>query len=73
MRKIGRLFTIKTRTEASLIIYALGLGACERGIQYMEQYPGFAGQMLFVASTGTIFVAGAKIFDCLRLESKDLN
>ena len=38
--KIGRLFTIKTRFEACLIIYALALGAVERGSIYLTQYPG---------------------------------
>ena len=67
-KKIGRLFVIKTRFEACLIIYALALGACERGIHYMEQFPGFGGKLLFAAATGSVFLAGAKIFDCLRFE-----
>jgi len=33
--KIGRLFIIKTRFEAFLIIYALALGAVERGSAYL--------------------------------------
>lgn len=66
--KIGRLFTIKTKVEAYFIIYALALGAIERGIVYLDQYPGFGGKLLFLACTGAVFVAGAKIFDCLRLE-----
>ncbi len=40
LSKIGRLFTIKTKLEAYLIIYALALGAVERGIVYLGQYPG---------------------------------
>ena len=68
LRKIGRLFTIKTRFEASLIIYALALGACERGIVYLGQYPGWGGKLLFLACTGAVFMAGAKILDCLRYE-----
>jgi hypothetical protein len=67
-RKIGRLFIIKTRLEAFLIIYALALGACERGIVYLGQYPGFGGKLLFLACTGAVFMAGAKILDCLRYE-----
>ena len=66
--KIRRLFVIKTRFEASLIIYALAMGACERGAVYLDQYPGFGGQLLFLAVTGSVFLAGAKIFDCLRFE-----
>ncbi len=70
LKKIGRLFVIKTRFEACLIIYALALGACERGIHYMGQYPGWGGKMLFVAATGSVFLAGAKIFDCIRFEKE---
>ncbi len=68
LRKIGRLFVIKTKLEASLIIYALALGAIERGSIYLTQYPGFGGKLLFLACTGAVFMAGAKIFDCLRHE-----
>ncbi|HTM95087.1 MAG TPA: hypothetical protein VL100_04605 [Croceibacterium sp.] len=66
--KLKRLFVIKTRIEAYLVIYALGLGACERGIVYLHQYPGFGGKLLFLACTGAVFLAGAKILDALRLE-----
>jgi hypothetical protein len=68
LRKIGRLFTIKTRFEAGLVIYALALGAAERGIVYLGQYPGWGGKLLFLACTGAVFMAGAKILDCLRYE-----
>lgn len=66
--KIGRLFVIKTRVEAFLIIYALALGATERGSAYLEQFPGWGGKLLFLACTGAVFMAGAKILDCLKLE-----
>lgn len=66
--KIRRLFVIKTRIEAYLVIYALALGACERGIVYLQQYPGFGGKLLFLACTGAVFLAGAKILDALRIE-----
>ena len=36
IRKLGRLFVIKTRFEAYAIIYALALGAAERGSAYMK-------------------------------------
>ena len=65
--KVSRLFVIKTRFEACLIIYALALGACERGIIYLQQYPGWGGKLLFLACTGAVFMAGAKILDCLKL------
>lgn len=66
--KIGRLFVIKTRLEAFLIIYALALGATDRGSHYLTQYPGWGGRLLFLACTGAVFMAGAKILDCLALE-----
>ena len=64
--KIGRLFKIKTRVEAYMIIYALALGSTARGAHYLEQYPGFGGKLLFLATTGAVFMA--KILDCLRFE-----
>ena len=36
LKKIGRLFTIKTRLEAWLVIYAIALGAVERGRHYLD-------------------------------------
>ncbi len=68
LRKIGRLFAIKTRAEAYLIIYALALGATARGSAYLEQFPGWGGKLLFLACTGAVFLAGAKILDALRYE-----
>ena len=68
LRKIARLFTIKTRMEAFLIIYALALGATTRGAHYLTQYPGWGGKLLFLACTGAVFLAGAKILDCLKYE-----
>lgn len=68
LKKIGRLFVIKTRFEACLIIYALAVGAMARGAAYLDEYPGVGGQLLLVACSGAVFLAGAKIFDCLRYE-----
>ncbi len=68
LKKIGRLFVIKTSWEAYLIIYALALGATARGAAYLEQYPGFGGKLLFLACTGAVFMAGAKVLDCLKFE-----
>jgi hypothetical protein len=64
--KIGRLFQIKTRFEAWLVIYAIALGAVERGQHYLAMYPGFGGWLLAVACTGVVFVAGAKLLDSVR-------
>jgi hypothetical protein len=68
IRKLSRLFVIRTRIEAFLIIYALALGAVERGSVYLRQYPGWGGKLLFLACTGAVFMAGAKILDCIKLE-----
>lgn len=70
LRKLGRLFVIKTRFEAFLIIYALALGSSARGMVYLHEYPGVGGQLLFLATTGAVFLAGAKILDCLKLEKE---
>ncbi|HVR92089.1 MAG TPA: hypothetical protein VHG29_13490 [Novosphingobium sp.] len=67
-RKIGRLFQIKTPIEAYLIIYALSLGAVERGKIYLVKFPGLGGELLFLTCTGAVFMAGAKILDCLKHE-----
>ena len=67
LRKIGRLFVIKTRIEAYLIIYALATGAMERGKTYLHAYPGTGGWLLFFACSGAVFMAGAKILDAIAL------
>ena len=66
LRKVGRLFTIKTRFEAWLVTYAIALGAVERGRHYLETYPGFGGWLLAVACTGVVFIAGAKLLDSVK-------
>ena len=66
LKKIGRLFQIKTRLEAWLVIYAIALGAVERGRLYLETYPGWGGWMLALACTGVVFLAGAKLLDSVR-------
>jgi hypothetical protein len=68
LSKIARLFVIKTRFEAFLIIYALALGATARGTAYLDQYPGWGGWLLFLACSVAVFMAGAKILDCLKYE-----
>ena len=70
LHKISRLFVIKTPLEAYLIIYALALGAVERGSRYLVQFPGFGGKLLFLACTGAVFMAGAKMLDCLKYERR---
>lgn len=68
LRRIARLFTIKTRFEAYAIIFALATGAVERGGHYLKQYPGFGGRLLFLACCLTVLMAGAKILDGIRAE-----
>ena len=66
LHKIGRLFTLKTRTEAWLVIYAIAVGAVERGSHYLEVYPGTLGWFMAIACTGVVFLAGAKLLDSTR-------
>ena len=66
LKKIGRLFQIKTRFEAWLVIYAIALGAVERGRHYLDAYPGFGGWLLALACTGVVFVAGGKLLDSIK-------
>ena len=68
LRKISRLFVIKTKIEAYLFIFALAVGAMERGKGYLNEYPGTGGWLLFWACSGSVMLAGAKILDALRYE-----
>lgn len=70
-QKLSRLFVIKTRWEAFMIIYALALGAVERGSVYITRFPGWGGKLLFLACTGAVFMAGAKILDCIKYEKAE--
>jgi hypothetical protein len=66
LRRIARLFIIKTRIDASFIIYALAVGAVVRGQLYLHSYPGFGGVLLFAACLGAVFMAGAKLLESTR-------
>ena len=66
LRKIGRLFVIKTRTEAWLVTYAIAVGAVERGNHYMQIFPGWLGWTFALLCTGVVFLAGAKLLDSVR-------
>jgi hypothetical protein len=66
-RKLSRLFVIKTKFEAFVVIYGLGLGSVERGMHYVEQYHGSAGGwMLFAVCPVAVFMAGARILDSVE-------
>lgn len=64
--RLARLFTIKTRTEALFLTYAIAVGAIERGLHYIDQYQGYAGYVLAAACLGVPFVAGAKLIDSVK-------
>lgn len=66
LRRVARLFVIKTRFEACAIIYALALGAVMRGSIYLDTYPGTGGKLLFAACLGAVFMAGAKLLEVTR-------
>lgn len=62
-KRVARLFVIKNRFEAYLIIYALAYGAMARAQLYIVEYPGTGGKLLALACTGAVFMGGAKILD----------
>lgn len=66
--RIKSLFTIKTKVEAFLVIYGLAVGATERGVHYLHQYPGYGGWLLFAVCPIAVFMAGGKIIDALDYE-----
>ena len=68
--RIARLFTIKTKFEAFMVIYGLSLGATERGVHYVEQYPGLGGWMLFGVCPLAVFMAGARILESVERNSE---
>ena len=46
LKRLARLFVIKTRLEAYLVTYAIAVGSVERGVHYMQNYPGNGGVLL---------------------------
>ncbi|MEH3160215.1 MAG: hypothetical protein PGN08_15640 [Sphingomonas taxi] len=64
--RIKRLFTIKTKFEAFLVIYGLGLGAVERGVHYLQQYPGVGGWLLFCCCPIAVFMVGGVLLDSVE-------
>ena len=71
-KRTARLFVIKTKFEAFLVIYGLGTGAIERGVHYLQLYPGWGGRILFAACPIAVFMAAARILDSLERERHDL-
>ena len=70
LRKIGRLFVIKNRFEAFAIIYALALGATNRGYAYLESFPPYWGEALFLAACLAVLMGGAAILDSLKTKNE---
>ena len=68
MDRIKRLFTIKTKFEAFLAIYAMAMGAAARGVHYLDNYPGPAGEVLFLACCGAVMVVGGLMIDGVTLK-----
>ena len=66
LKRFARLFVIKTRLEAYLVTYAIAVGAIERGVHYMQSYPGNGGVLLALACLGVPFIAGAKLVDSVK-------
>ena len=64
--RLARLFTIRTKFEAFMVIYGLGLGAVERGTHYLLDYPGVGGWLLFAVCPIAVFMAGARILDSVE-------
>ena len=70
LNKIGRLFVIKNRFEAFAIIYALALGATNRGYAYLERFPPYWGEALFLAACLAVLMGGAAILDSLKTKNE---
>ena len=64
--RASRLFVIKNKIEASVIILALADGAIERGKHYLAVLPGAWGIALFCACLLAVFMAGGRILDGVR-------
>lgn len=69
--RLARLFVIKSKFEAFLVIYALAMGAVQRGAVYVERYPGAGGWLMFAACSAAVFMAGARILDSLEREQAE--
>lgn len=66
LKKLGRLFVIKTRWEAYAVTYAIAVGAIERGMHYRAMIPGNLGWVFYVLCLGVVFIAGAKLIDSVK-------
>ncbi|MBW4330826.1 hypothetical protein KY084_08045 [Stakelama sp. CBK3Z-3] len=64
--RVKRLFIIKTKFEAFLVIYGLATGAVERGLHYHQQMPGYPGWMMFAVCPIAVFMAGGRLIDSVN-------
>ena len=69
--RLARLFVIKSKFEAFAVIYALGVGAVERGVHYLDQYPGPGGWLLFAVCPIAVFMAAPRILDSVERRGGD--
>ena len=70
LTKFARLFVIKNRFEAFAIIYALALGATNRGMVYLETFPPYWREALFLAACLAVMMGGAAILDSLKAKKE---
>jgi hypothetical protein len=70
IKKLARLFVIKTRFEAFAIIYGLALGQ-SNAVSLSRRLSGWQGYMMFLACTGAVFIGGGKILDATARKRKE--
>ncbi len=70
LKKLKRLFEIRTKTEVFFITYALALGSTKRGEDYLYQYPGKLGWIFFALTCGAVFLAGAKMLQAVEYHNQ---
>jgi hypothetical protein len=46
------------------------MGACERGIVYMQIYPGMGGKILAGCCTIAVFLGGGMIIDAVDMQAE---
>jgi len=68
MDRIKRLFSIRTKFEAFLAIYAIAMGATARGMHYLDDYPGIGGKLLFLCCCLAVMVVGGLMIDGVTLK-----
>jgi len=70
LKRVRRLFLIRTRFEACAVTYAIATGAVSRGFNYMQEYPGPPGRILFLGSLAVVFLAGPVLLDSVASRAK---